>query len=202
MIKISFRTYHLFFGLISLGTLVYDSFQNIGQIINYYSYFTTLSIVLTTVTFLYMGLTKRERAAKLNIDAARGAIVIYMLISGIVYAILLAGFPDATRVLWVDFVLHKLMPAAVTIGWILYPPHRYLNLKYILTWLIFPSIYVMYTLVRGALDGWYPYYFLNPGVNGYIGVLNFSLKLVLVSTIISLFIIVIGNTLQSHKNRA
>jgi hypothetical protein len=34
-------------------------------------------------------------------------------------------------------------------------------------WLIFPIVWVVLTLVRGAVDGWYPYPFLDPGNGGY-----------------------------------
>lgn len=194
----TFRLYHLFFGLIALGTLLYDTSRNTHQIVNYYSYFTTLSVVLTTLIFLLIGI-RGNNLKKINFDVFRGAIVIYMLVSAAVYAILLAGIADATRVWWIDFVLHKFLPAAVLFGWILFPPFYYIKLRYILTWLVFPIAYIAYTLLRGTIAGWYPYFFLNPIQNNYFGVVSFSFKIVLASLITSILIIVIGN-IRGSKN--
>jgi hypothetical protein len=30
----------------------------------------------------------------------------------------------------------------------------------------FPLLYIIYTLARGAIVGWYPYFFVNPHRNG------------------------------------
>ena len=40
-----------------------------------------------------------------------------------------------------------------------------------LLWLAFPAVYLGYTIIRGALTGWYPYPFLDPSqTDGYGGV--------------------------------
>ena len=34
-------------------------------------------------------------------------------------------------------------------------------------WLVYPILWVRLTLLRGAVDGWYPYPFLDPADGGY-----------------------------------
>jgi hypothetical protein len=37
----------------------------------------------------------------------------------------------------------------------------------VILWLIFPLAWIGLTLIRGAVDGWYPYPFLDPDAGGY-----------------------------------
>jgi hypothetical protein len=37
----------------------------------------------------------------------------------------------------------------------------------VLLWLIFPLAWLAFTLIRGAVDNWYPYPFLDPDNGGY-----------------------------------
>ncbi len=40
-----------------------------------------------------------------------------------------------------------------------------------LPWLSFPVAYIAYTLIRGAIVDWYPYFFVNPHrAGGYLAV--------------------------------
>jgi hypothetical protein len=60
------------------------------------------------------------------------------------------------------------MPVAVMADWLIAPPHGPLPFRRVtLPFLIPPLTWTAFTLVRGALDGWYPYPFLNPANGGY-----------------------------------
>jgi hypothetical protein len=53
--------------------------------------------------------------------------------------------------------------ATVTIEWlVILNCDRRLSWYNIAWWLVFPAVYVLYTLARGRIVGWYPYYFLDP----------------------------------------
>ena len=49
-----------------------------------------------------------------------------------------------------------------------------LTFRRALVWVVFPMAYLAYSLVRGAITGWYPYPFLDPREHGYTGVLVVS----------------------------
>ena len=53
------------------------------------------------------------------------------------------------------------------LDWIVDPPTDRLSLRDGLLWLVFPLVWTALTLVRGAVDGWYPYPFLDPANGGY-----------------------------------
>ena len=81
---------------------------------------------------------------------------------GFVYSILLRSTwnPQGLQKL-ADAALHDWTPLLFAILWALMPHGelRWSDLKWALTP---PALYLAYAMGRGAIDGWYPYYFLNP----------------------------------------
>jgi hypothetical protein len=86
-------------------------------------------------------------------------------------SILMVGFvySVALRALWnpagaqrlADVALHDATPLLWVMLWLL-APHPRLAWREILWALLPPVLYVVYALARGAADGWYAYWFLNP----------------------------------------
>jgi heme/copper-type cytochrome/quinol oxidase subunit 4 len=194
-----FKIYSALFGLIDLYTLIYDNAQHINAISNQLSLFTILSNIFATIVFLYLGFRKDTDQKNRNIDSIRGAIVIYMLITGIIYNIFLAPIASPNTVPWVSFIYHKLMPVIVFLGWIIYPPIKKLKFINALYWLLFPFLYLIYTLIRGKLTGWYPYFFIDPTQRGYLGVFTFSIIILIATVIGSILLIALGNWLHTKK---
>jgi hypothetical protein len=95
-----------------------------------------------------------------------------MTVTGIVYALLLSGLEDSlqTPIPWVNFVLHYLFPFVAFADWFIDRPARKVTFTQSLWWLVFPIAYLIYSLVRGPLVGWYPYPFLDPANGGYAAV--------------------------------
>lgn len=83
---------------------------------------------------------------------------------GFVYSLLLRSLwnPAGLQKL-VDAALHDWTPILFAALWALMPHGelRWRDLKWALAP---PALYLAYSMTRGALDGWYPYYFLNPAL--------------------------------------
>jgi len=142
---------------------------------NFFSYFTILSnlaaIGVLAWTAAHPPASQSSRAA-----AVRGAVTLYMSITGVVYAVLLAPADVGKPEPWVDAVIHVLGPLVVFLDWVLEPSRRLAGRKLILAWLAFPLAYLVYSLIRGAVVDWYPYPFLDPDESGgYAGVSGFSI---------------------------
>jgi hypothetical protein len=131
---------------------------------DYFSYFTVLSNLFAAAMLLHGALRPAgERSG--TVELLRGAAVVYILTTGIVYLLLLSGHAPAYP--WVNAILHYLMPVAVTLDWLLDPPRVRLDLaRTVVLWIAFPLLYILYTLTRGAIVGWYPYSFVNPHRGG------------------------------------
>jgi hypothetical protein len=130
---------------------------------NYFSYFTELSNLFAAAVFLYGAVhVTSERSS--TIEMLRGAAVMYMLTTGIVYAVLLSG-QDVTYP-WVNTIVHRIMPIAVALDWVIDPPRMRLEPRQTILWMSFPLVYIAYTLIRGAIVNFYPYFFVNPNRHG------------------------------------
>jgi hypothetical protein len=172
--------YKLFFGLLGLSAIVTEIVVLISRgyfdPANFFSYFTIQSNLIAAVVLLKGSAGGHGRQFALF----RGAVTLYMVMTGVVFALLLSGLKDIsfTAVPWDNVVLHYIMPVAVLLDWLLDTPKIKLTWRRALAWLAFPLVYVVYTLIRGPIAGWYPYPFLNPEVNGYVGVIAISLGIV------------------------
>lgn len=98
----------------------------------------------------------------------RGAATLYMTITGVVFVVVLR---DHNLIPWVNTMLHYVMPAVMLIAWLIDPPLLLWSYPRIAAvWLIYPTAYALYSLVRGARTGWYPYPFLDPRTSSLGGV--------------------------------
>jgi hypothetical protein len=81
---------------------------------------------------------------------------------GLVYSVLLRSTwnPQGLQKL-ADAALHDWTPLLFAILWALMP-HGELKWSDLKWALAPPALYLAYALARGTIDGWYPYYFLNP----------------------------------------
>jgi hypothetical protein len=188
--KIIIKLFFITFALIGLYTILFDLSLSTNPI-NYFSKFTILSNCLTVGIFFYCGFRKEEKSFR--IDSLRGAILLYMLITGIVYAVLLEAKQTDLSYPWISIMLHRVMPLAVIISWLVYPPSFILRFKDTLYWIIFPVIFVLYTLIRGYFVHWYPYDFLDPNLKGYLGVFAYFIAIALFGQLLSFAIIFVGN---------
>lgn len=155
-------------------------------LVNFFSYFTILSNS-AAVVMLAMAAARPGRDALKGFAVFRGAVTVYMSVTGLVYALILApsvvdlGLTEP----WVDWSLHIIGPVAIAADWIFNRPQARLDPLTPLIWAAFPAVYLAYTLVRGPIADWYPYPILDPGeTDGYRGVALWSL---VVLTVIAVF---------------
>jgi hypothetical protein len=163
--KPALRVCRALLALAALTAIGYDVAAGPGvSDADYFSYFTVLSN-LFAVAMLLHGALRPPFARSRTVELLRGAAVVYILTTGIVYLLLLSG--HAPSYPWVNAILHYLMPVAVTLDWLLDPPLVRLDpVRTAVLWMAFPLLYVIYTLARGAIVGWYPYFFVNPHRGG------------------------------------
>jgi hypothetical protein len=167
-------TGRILFGLLGLSAIITEVIvlqsRHTFNPANFFSYFTIQSNCLAVLWLLWFGLAsyaKKPVAARWQL--IRGGITLYMAMTGIIFAILLAPIENAvlTAVPWDNIVLHYLMPIILLADWLQFPPKTRISFRQSFSWLIFPALYVTYSLIRGHIVGWYPYPFLNASTRGY-----------------------------------
>jgi hypothetical protein len=146
------------------------------SVVNFFSLFTILSNTMAAVMLILLATQNRVTTAEW-FPVFRGAVTVYMSVTGLVYALVLAptkidvGLTEP----WVNWSLHVIGPLGVILDWVYARPESKLPRNTPLLWLGFPAGYLVYTLVRGVLTDWYPYPFLDPSqANGYGGVATWS----------------------------
>jgi hypothetical protein len=171
--------YRLLFGLLALAAVVVQLSHQIPKgsavLINFFSFFTIESNILAIGLFLVLGIaTLRGTSVRPVSPSIRGAITLYMSITGIIYVLLLSGLDESlqTTIPWVNTVVHYIMPAVVVADWFIDLPRKGISFTRAIIWLSFPLAYLAYSLIRGHATGWYPYPFLNVGHHGYLQVLT------------------------------
>lgn len=184
------------FGFLGLSSVLIEiivlNSEKLFNIVNFFSFFTIISNVLAGIYLIYFGFTNNH---SMRSQTIRGAVTLYMLMTGIIFAVLLAGLEEVrlTAVPWDNLVLHYIMPIVVVLDWVIEPPKKVMTRKVILIWIALPLLYVFYTLIRGSLVGWYPYPFLNPSLSSYVQVL-------LTSAVIAIFVIVAAFGLRTFAS--
>lgn len=64
----------------------------------------------------------------------------------------------------------------------------------VLDWLIIPLLYSGYSIIRGAISGWYPYPFFNPAQSGsYGGVARYGLVILALFFCLCWLVMTLGN---------
>ncbi len=186
------RGYRVFFSLLALAALVAQLMQSIGaqrSTFDFFSYFTIQSNIIAVGVLLWVATKGTSNPKLLSRDLLRGAPVLYLSITGIVFALFLADIPLVT-VPFANTVLHKLMPVVMVGDWLLNPPEKTLSFRLAVLWIVYPLAWLAYTMLRGALVGWYPYPFLNPAVAGGYGAVLFYILLILIGALLTVWIIV------------
>jgi len=194
----------LAFGLlaaVALGIQGYHVSTQGASMSNFFSYFTNLSNMAGVVILLtggVLGLLGRPGVP----DGIRGAVVLYMTVTGVIYAVLLSGYHLPLEIAWVNIVVHKIMPLVYLVDWLVAPPRRRVTYLTALTWLAFPFLYLAYSLIRGPIVDWYPYPFLDPTRPG-----GYGRVVVACALITALFVLVAvalvraGNALRRRQER-
>lgn len=165
---------------VAIGVQLVTTIHNGNSVINFFSFFTIESNILAALVLLIVGFGALAGAKAYRTFAfIRGAATLYMVITGIVFALLLAGLEQRLQVTvpWINIVLHYIMPIVMLVDWLLFPPKFAFTFRQTLLWLIFPLLYLVYSLVRGPLVGWYPYPFLDASQIGWMSVAIMSVAI-------------------------
>lgn len=130
---------------------------------NFFSFFTVQSNILACLVLLGLEMSSSSPLGRFG-RWARGGVTLYMTMTGLIYAILLAPIAAdvSTQLPWVNYVLHIAAPIAMLADWVTEPPRPRPSLTQVVWWIGFPAVWLGYTFVRGAIIGWYPYPFLDP----------------------------------------
>ena len=166
--------------------------NNVFRPWEYFSYFTIQTSLLAIVTLSVAGWyawTGRTETRVMNI--VRLSTVTFTIVVTLVYNMLLRGLPDAVEdggYVWPilpNEILHVWAAVFMLIDWILSSRRINLRIRTIFWVLVFPLAWLVYSIIRGLMVDWWPYWFINPnepaGVTGMltyiVGIMLFLLTI-------------------------
>jgi hypothetical protein len=194
--RLVFAAYRALFSVLALLAIVVQflDLASLGLLsrVNFFSYFTIESNLIGALVLLVSAAQWRTDRAPI-VDFVRGAGVVYLMVTFVVFALLLSDVAVETAIPWVDTVLHRLMPIVVLVDWMLDRPATRLTVRQGLVWLTYPLVWITYILVRGAIVGWYPYPFLNPAAGGYGSVAVYVIAILIGMSLVCALVLALGN---------
>jgi hypothetical protein len=129
----------------------------------FFLFFTILTNILVAVSLSMILLSSRPAAGRFFAKpSVITAVAVYIFIVGLVYNIVLRSVwhPQGLQKL-ADELLHVAVPLLFIIYWLLFAPKNSLQWMHAFRWLIFPAVYLVYAMIRGGIEGFYPYPFLD-----------------------------------------
>ena len=174
-------------GFAMLGSIAWQVTDRIANNVfrpgEYFTYFTIdTSIAAGVVMLVAAAFALRKDLGGLEprwLALARVSLLTSDVIVGVVYNALLRDLPPATADIGYEWptapneMLHVWAPILLTIEWLVFTKHKPLAWRAAFWAWAFPFAWLVFTIVRGMLTGWWPYFFIDPtdegGVPGMLG---------------------------------
>ncbi len=138
----------------------------VARAFNVFVFFTIQSNIVVGVTTLLLALDLCRTSTLFRTFRLIGLVAI--TITGIVYHVALAHLLDLDSwALAADVILHTVVPVLAVVGWLAFGPRGATSARIAALTLLFPACYMLFTIVRGAFIGWYPYPFADVDALGY-----------------------------------
>ena len=158
------------FVLVAIGRKTYDATLPGSEVdvFQLYSEFTIQSNLVLGFVLIASAVWRRAALPQWW-DHLFGALVFYLVMTGLIYAILVAppGEPWwSWDMYWPQLAHHRLAPLFVALDWLLVARTTHGRWWRPLVWLIYPVAFLVFSWARGAIDGWYVYDFLDPTLDG------------------------------------
>ena len=143
------------------------------KLVTTFGYFTNianLAVALLAAGRLYF--PRQSWSIALNSPTSRTAIAVYISMTGIVYHLLLAKHYEPQGVARLsDLLTHTLTPLLYVAYWLRCARGGSMALAHTVRIRYLPLLFLVYWLLRGALVGGYPYFFIDVDRYGYLQVL-------------------------------
>lgn len=187
-------------GYLSLRLAV-DNGRSIGAgIVIYLGFFTVLTNILAALALAAPLLTPHSTIGKFfSRPGVNTAIAACIAMVGMVYSLLLRHIwnPQGLQLV-VDIALHDVMPVLFLVYWWIAVPKSELRWTDIFSWMLYPVGYLLYSLVRGALTGLYPYPFIDVNTLGYGKILVNAAAMLAAFSIVAVILIGVGRLQRHH----
>lgn len=142
----------------------------------YLSYFTIQSNLLVAIGAWTLAAAPARDGSRWRVLRLAGLTGI--TVTALVHAVLLRPLLDLEGASWLaDTLLHVAVPLLAVLSWLLVGPRPRTDLRSGALAMVWPVAWLVWTLVVGAVSGWYPYPFLDVAEEGALPVALTSLAI-------------------------
>jgi hypothetical protein len=184
--------------------VIYVVSKQPGNLLSYYTIQSNIIVLIATalrIMALALAWPETHWLRRLQSSA-----LLWILVTGLVFHFLLSDTwkPEGAAG-YANLVLHYVVPAAMLINWMAFDPKTNARYTDALWGLTYPTFYLVASLMRGVIDGFYPYWFLNPiapypeGAGSYGQMTLLIGGLYLGFTLLGLLIVLINRRLAPNK---
>ncbi|HTQ63556.1 MAG TPA: Pr6Pr family membrane protein [Puia sp.] len=169
--------------------------------INFFSYFTILSNILIAFSLTIIATKPGSKAGRFfSNPSVQSALAVYIIMVMTMYILFLKETWNPQGWQWIaDVKLHYLIPILYIVYWIIFVPKGQTHWMNSIVWLIYPLCYLVYTLIRGAISGFYPYPFIDVHKLGYTHSLLNAFKIMIGFIGIGLLIIAVDKLMKKKE---
>jgi hypothetical protein len=173
--------------------------QGVWIYLGYYTILTNLLVagVLTAAAFdTHAALPRFLQRPGVQTAAAMSIVIV----SAVYNLMLRQLWSPSGWVLVADMIVHDFMPPLYLLYWWLAVPKGGLRWSQILAWQSYPAGYFAYVLLRGAVNGWYPYPFLDVKSLGYLQVVIDALAVLVAFILVAALLVALGRWQTRRRN--
>jgi len=204
-----FGTLRTLLGLALVGSVIWQVADRIRVDLfrptEYFAYFSITTAIFAGVVLLVSGLVLlRGKSESERLNIIRLIAVVSMIIVGVVYHALLGDSALDPRDYGYDWprvpnaIIHTYAPVLIVLDYLISLKGPRPKLRQALWVVIYPLAWLGLSIIRGLSDGWWPYWFINPGSEGgVVGMLTYIA--VIAAAFIVLGFIVLGLRLGLAK---
>jgi hypothetical protein len=170
-------------------------------LVSFLGYFTILTNLLVCISLTLPVLAPSSAPggffARSDVTAGVATSIVFVCLA---YHFLLRNTwnPQGLQLL-ADVLLHYVTPVLFLIYWWFNFPKGALRWTYPVIWGLYPTVYLIYTLIRGSIIGNYPYGFIDPLAIGYQRTMINAVGLLFVFIALGLILVALGR-LQRRAN--
>jgi hypothetical protein len=152
----------------------------------YFAYFSIVSAIFAGLLLLLTSVMafKNQEETK-RVEIARLSLTVAMIVVGVVYHALLSNVANDVRdgdYVWPVFpneFIHTYAPILIVLDYLLSNKAFNIRLRAAFWVAVFPLAWLVFSLIRGTVTNWWPYWFINPneeagipGMLSYIGAIT------------------------------
>lgn len=138
-----------------------------GAMFHFFSFYTNWTNIL--LVLIYIDLFRGFSGMSSAVTGVTGLSSIIMVM--IVYHFLLSATHHPVGIDKItNYIMHYVTPVLFTLFWITSKHFGALNWRDLYKFILFPMAFLIFTYVKAAITGEYPYDFLNYSLNGFSGV--------------------------------